>query len=469
MCEPDCEHCEPSFDLDEFIDECSDTPAPKRRKRIRWYTIDGYDAITDRLKEKGHTLAINRQQWLKAKFTNTSAPPVVCGVCNKISSETSINRFMAGQGLGCPHCRMNLLGNRRIPNPHPCSGKCGNSKCEFVGGSRWNLEAHLGRTKKACPVCDKLLRDVNRHMRKLHPESCEEHNVHKVIEIILMPDNLALLGLTQSEYSFVKDKCRLHLINDAKIKWADPIDIAYAQKLAESDVLNRNAHSLAESVLFRWLSTPRGQERLDEVGGHTKLEFDFFTNWQISLDRKDDKKPHTVDNIQIVCLKLQGCHGVTFGKQGEDTVNEMRRLYVESNAISDDTHAIRAREVVNYNKSCGKTHSNLLYMRCSHAGNKLNKGIQCDIKTEDIYEMFLSQKGRCAISGFQMNDFRSDDRRFRMSIDRIDSSKGYSKENIRLVCMPFNVTDRSRLRETAHITDGNPQWTTQLFLEYLGL
>lgn len=62
------------------------------------------------------------------------------------------------------------------------------------------------------------------------------------------------------------------------------------------------------------------------------------------------------------------------------------------------------------------------------------------LTTEFIVEMYLAQKGLCAISGLPMmpetNQQFSDP--FAPSIDRLDNSRGYLRNNVRLVCRIAN-------------------------------
>ena len=56
---------------------------------------------------------------------------------------------------------------------------------------------------------------------------------------------------------------------------------------------------------------------------------------------------------------------------------------------------------------------------------------------EQLDEKFNEQKGVCALSGVQMEPQTSSP--FRPSIDRIDSSRGYTEENFQFVCSCVNV------------------------------
>lgn len=62
-----------------------------------------------------------------------------------------------------------------------------------------------------------------------------------------------------------------------------------------------------------------------------------------------------------------------------------------------------------------------------------------DIDLEYLFYLWNSQNGKCALTGIQMTyKFYEGRVNTNLSIDRIDSAKGYSKENVQLVCMAAN-------------------------------
>ncbi len=64
------------------------------------------------------------------------------------------------------------------------------------------------------------------------------------------------------------------------------------------------------------------------------------------------------------------------------------------------------------------------------------KVLDIDINVKFLTDLFDSQKGRCAISQHLMTlEFKSP---YGVSIDRIDSSRGYTKDNVQLVCQVIN-------------------------------
>ena len=68
-----------------------------------------------------------------------------------------------------------------------------------------------------------------------------------------------------------------------------------------------------------------------------------------------------------------------------------------------------------------------------------NKNISINITFDYIKELWNKQKGICAISGISMSNIIFEGRvNTNVSIDRIDSSKGYDVGNVQLVCSVIN-------------------------------
>lgn len=109
-----------------------------------------------------------------------------------------------------------------------------------------------------------------------------------------------------------------------------------------------------------------------------------------------------------------------------------------------------AEESVKLNKTCKKC-SNRKTDNC-HRGmfnliriswyykSKISadlRGLKFDISIEDVWNMYIEQNGKCALSGLEIG-WSEVGMIHTASIDRIDSSKGYIKENIQLVHKDVN-------------------------------
>jgi len=70
------------------------------------------------------------------------------------------------------------------------------------------------------------------------------------------------------------------------------------------------------------------------------------------------------------------------------------------------------------------------------------KGNDFEIILEDVWDLYLKQNKKCILSGVQISFTRegaSKNASYTASIDRRDSSKGYTKENIQLVHKDINI------------------------------
>jgi hypothetical protein len=86
-------------------------------------------------------------------------------------------------------------------------------------------------------------------------------------------------------------------------------------------------------------------------------------------------------------------------------------------------------------------HTNTIYGRLNRLvigarASAKNKNYQFSINRDDLKELWDSQKGLCAYTQWEMSPMTGDEKL--VSIDRIDSSKGYIKGNLQLTCWCVN-------------------------------
>ena len=71
-----------------------------------------------------------------------------------------------------------------------------------------------------------------------------------------------------------------------------------------------------------------------------------------------------------------------------------------------------------------------------------NKKLDFDLSLDFIEAMWHKQNGKCALTGINFildeNEQNYTSHPFTPSIDRINSNKGYTKDNVRLVCVAVN-------------------------------
>jgi hypothetical protein len=64
-----------------------------------------------------------------------------------------------------------------------------------------------------------------------------------------------------------------------------------------------------------------------------------------------------------------------------------------------------------------------------------SKGQKCDITEEFLEQLRIRQNNKCVYSGIEFSEEMKHDK---ISIDRIDSNKGYTKDNVQLVTKAVN-------------------------------
>lgn len=93
-----------------------------------------------------------------------------------------------------------------------------------------------------------------------------------------------------------------------------------------------------------------------------------------------------------------------------------------------------------YKEGLKGTLEGVLYMRLSSARSSCGKRhihFDANLKLEDLMEIYNKQKGRCNISG-ELLEIGGPKRPHTLSLDRINSLEGYTKDNLQLVCWAVN-------------------------------
>jgi len=90
-------------------------------------------------------------------------------------------------------------------------------------------------------------------------------------------------------------------------------------------------------------------------------------------------------------------------------------------------------------------YSKKLFSDIMHNCAKRSKKLDILINVSDIKDLYNKQGGICALSGLKMTFDTYMEKgnqhiinKYNMSVDRIDSNKGYTKDNIQLVCAIIN-------------------------------
>ena len=144
-----------------------------------------------------------------------------------------------------------------------------------------------------------------------------------------------------------------------------------------------------------------------------------------SIDRIDSSKGYTKDNIQLVSVIVQQLKFTS----DMDTFKHLIKNIVEYDGVKG------TKKMTDEIKKFIKMRTNGRKKSCVHRTKK-GREIPFEIDHECVEKLYEEQGGLCAISGLEMATETNNKKS--LSIDRIDSSKGYIQGNVQLVCVIIN-------------------------------
>lgn len=163
-----------------------------------------------------------------------------------------------------------------------------------------------------------------------------------------------------------------------------------------------------------------------------------------SIDKIDPAKGYTEDNVRLVCYAANCC----LHDYGAETFHLIANAYVNGilpasipifNIKNDNEQSYKQRKDTKYRAGKAGT-TTVLFNSTKKSASE--RELAFDLSKEFIEELFASQNHKCAITKILFDNRVSGgtgkSNPFRPSIDRIDCSQGYTKDNVRLVCVAVN-------------------------------
>lgn len=94
-----------------------------------------------------------------------------------------------------------------------------------------------------------------------------------------------------------------------------------------------------------------------------------------------------------------------------------------------------------------------------------NRDNSFDIDLNVLIDKFKEQKGLCYYSGIPLKFGSYLETNWKVSLERLDALKGYTMDNICLICLEFQGSDKSAIYNDN--TKGNSGWTREKFQYFL--
>lgn len=471
---------------------------------------DRYDDICIIYRSLGFNIPMTKEEWKKKCTGKNFKQPLMCQNCkNHIENPPTIDSIITHRGFNCPHCvekeRKQQQNGRPQNKGFICDGSCGGKeKCARIFTTASNLKVHQeGQFKKyTCPIpdCPKHKEGCSsnsvmlRHFRNKHKDlceadgSCKEYRIQSKGTSRLSKPKKFKGKITNAQWTFLKGLVKNYIIHDfeAKARW-DEEEQEYILKINTNEYKHIITEQIADILLERNMITG---PCTDDGGGFLPTGFvlDSHALYKLSLDRKDDNRPHflpntdnVLENLSLIIIGMNTQTSIV-GANREGTCDYVREKVKESKEKTkeDENKLIESQTISwnNYNKKITN-----LYQCCNHIftseyRNGNNKGKYRDelckkeFKTGDeffkhCHSILEAQRGYCAISGIFLQTELSGPRSpFKLSVDAIKPRLGHVRGNIRIVCQFLNSTNHDKTKNYEDEDDRETSWTKESFEEY---
>jgi hypothetical protein len=234
-------------------------------------------------------------------------------------------------------------------------------------------------------------------------------------------------------------------------------------------------------------------------------------DWKMSLERLDTDKGYIKDNVVFCCREFNNSSQWSYEK-----IQEMLDILdkgIESNTVSFENpkkergpqrniekfeidgikhficnfcsvikpmsehtqHGCKTckAEKEKYRKETPRaTIQSIISHAKSHSKDRENRNVDkrdnsVDIDFDFLVELFNKQKGLCAYSGIPLQFGSYHENNWTVSLERIDVSKGYVKDNVCLICLEFNTSNQTVLYKHDADSRGNAGFTKEKFQVFL--
>lgn len=175
------------------------------------------------------------------------------------------------------------------------------------------------------------------------------------------------------------------------------------------------------------------QNRICVLSGRLLNESD------MSLDRIDPKKGYEETNVQWVHKDV---NELKWDLTENELISWCKRI---SSPIKSTREYLKIHKYTNNYAGVGNVSSTYFSDIRTKA---ISRNIMFDITIDDMWNKFISQCGKCAITGVRLRLKYKDQT---ASLDRIDSKKGYTIDNIQWVHKIINSTMKKDFEETYFI------------------
>jgi len=156
----------------------------------------------------------------------------------------------------------------------------------------------------------------------------------------------------------------------------------------------------------------------------------------------------TKDGLSKACKLCQIEYSKKYNKEHKEYFKQKNDEYYQKKFLNDTEYNrkrynfYKEKYLKRQDASLRTVRGRLYSIFDAARGRSRKRDTPFEISLEDVLEKYETQNGSCALTNIEFSLDRlgrKGKNPFAPSIDRIDSHKGYTKENIRLVCVIVNL------------------------------
>lgn len=184
--------------------------------------------------------------------------------------------------------------------------------------------------------------------------------------------------------------------------------------------------------------------KMTHIVNNTNASSDYHIKnpYNISIDRIDSSIGYTKSNVRLVCAIV---NLIAWTLSDEELYLICSSIYYESinstvrsfnKYMDSESLSIFFNNGKDYQPNPDKLDKYISKKISNVKGNAKSRNLSNDLTLDQVRDVFKKQGGKCRFTGKDLT--LGTNKMTDMSIDRINSSKGYTKYNIQLVCSVIN-------------------------------
>ena len=361
-----------------------------------------------------------------------------CTTCEKIKPLKDYYKKTQGRGgvvTKCKECINSARKRLNYPRKQHDTKRC--SKC------RKDIDVSLFTSRR---INKDGLADYCKGCYKARDTYPRQEKGEKVCITCKLIKDVSMFGTNSTELSGLNSKCkvcRAEYRNERLSKLNNFIDYLYASSKSNAKKRGLEHNITKDDIMKLWKEEKQTCVGTGFIITHVKTSSNLYRipllhYYNMFIDRINSDLGYVRENIQLCTLGYNKIKG---------DLNE-KFLYGIARSIAKYDGTVDKVKITSIVEEFIRTKLN----ETSKNSYRNSRTIELNITPRDLYAMFKKQGGLCALSGRPMTFYtssrlrslkehrhRREENYFNLSIDRIDSLKDYTVDNIQLVCSCVNI------------------------------